>query len=130
VTGPHPYVGPGPGPGWPSPHPWVRPYVVTGGRITAPRHVLVHSQVSGRYFDPAVAAALAPEARRLYRRACERTESLAELSAHCAVPLGVTRVLLADLAEAGHIQIGADTEISPFDPRILERVLDGLRQLA
>lgn len=40
----------------------------------------------------------------------------------------MTRVLLSDLASGGRVVIGS--EISPYDPRILERVIDGLRELA
>jgi len=117
----------------PATNPWVRPYVLTGGRTSSPQHLLVHTLVSGAGYDPALASGLLPEARALYERAHTTTESVAELSAHCGVPLGVTRVLLTDLAAAGRVLIGTDPTASssdPFDRRMLERVLDGLKQLA
>jgi hypothetical protein len=110
-------------------HPWVRPYVLTGGRTRGRRQLLVHTLVSGRGYDAAFAARLLPEAKALYDRVHIVSESVAELSAHCGVSLGVTRVLLSDLAAGERIEIGPETT-SPYDPRLLERVIDGLRQLA
>lgn len=110
-------------------NPWVRPYVLTGGRTRGRRHLLVHTLVSGTRYDAAFAERLLPEARALYQRAHAVTESVAELSAHCGVSLGVTRVLLADLAAGDRIAI-ADADTSPYDPHVLERVIDGLRELA
>jgi hypothetical protein len=114
-------------------NPWVRPYVLTGGRTPTIAHLMVHTLVSGPGYDPAFAAGLLPEARALYERAHATTESVAELSAHCGVPLGVTQVLLTDLATAGRVLVQAHATASspdPVDRRILERVLDGLKQLA
>ncbi|XVQ09819.1 DUF742 domain-containing protein [Spirillospora sp. CA-255316] len=110
-------------------HPWVRPYVLTGGRTRGRRQLLVHTLVSGRRYDAGFAARLLPEARALYDRVHTVSESVAELSAHCGISLGVTRVLLSDLAAGDRIEIGPETT-SPYDPRLLERVIDGLRELA
>jgi hypothetical protein len=112
-----------------SANPWVRPYVLTGGRTRGRRHLLVHTLVSGGGYDAAFAERLLPEARALYERVHAVAESVAELSAHCGVPLGVTRVLLADLAAGDRIEILAEGA-SPYDPHVLERVIDGLRELA
>lgn len=110
-------------------NPWVRPYVLTGGRTRGRRQLLVHTRVSGGRYDSAFAARLLPEARALYDRAHRVSESVAELSAHCGISLGVTRVLLSDLAAGGRVEIGPEAA-APYDPRLLERVIDGLRQLA
>ena len=112
-----------------SAHPWVRPYVLTGGRTRGRRQLLVHTLVSGRRYDAAFAARLLPEARALYERVHTVSESVAELSAHCGISLGVTRVLLSDLAASDKIEIASETT-SPYDPHLLERVIDGLRELA
>jgi hypothetical protein len=90
----------------------------------------MHTLVSAPGYDQSFAATLLPEARVLYERACSSTESVAELSAHCGVPLGVTRVLLGDLCSAGRVLAEAPVAASPFDRTLLERVLDGLRQYA
>jgi Protein of unknown function (DUF742) len=109
--------------------PWVRPYVVTGGR-THTRHLLVHTLVFAPDYNPSLVAQLPPEARFLYERAHTHTESVAELSAHCGIPLGVTRVLLSDLVAAGHVEVGPDPYASPYDSELLERIIDGLQQFA
>lgn len=108
----------------------MRPYVLTGGRTRSVGQLLVHTLVSVPSYDPAFAARLLPETRALYERAHTSPESVAELSAHCGVSLGVTRVLLSDLAAADRVLIEPPTAPSPFDRRTLERVLDGLKQLA
>ena len=56
------------------------------------------------------------------------TQSVAELSAHCKVPLGVTRVLLEDLAAADLVRIHDDALSAPGDPRLLSQVIAGLRE--
>ncbi|HVT69943.1 MAG TPA: DUF742 domain-containing protein [Trebonia sp.] len=111
-------------------NPWVRPYVLTGGRTQTRHHLYVHTLVAVERYDAATAGRLSPEARRLYEQASSGTQSVAELSAHCGVSLGVTRVLLEDLAAADHIRINDETNASPYDHRLLKRVIDGLREFA
>lgn len=111
-------------------NPWVRPYVLTGGRTRTRHQLYVHTLVSAPRYDSSAAARLTPESRRLYEQAHQGTCSIAELSAHCGVSLGVTRVLLEDLAAAGRVQINDDAYDSPYDRRLLKRVIDGLRELA
>ncbi|MCL2582465.1 MAG: DUF742 domain-containing protein [Streptosporangiales bacterium] len=111
-------------------NPWVRPYVLTGGRTRTRHQLYVHTLVSASRFDPGAAARLSPEARRLYERAHSGAQSIAELSAHCGVSLGVTRVLLEDLAASGYVRVNDETYESPYDHRLLKRVIDGLRELA
>ncbi|GAA3750015.1 hypothetical protein HDA32_001057 [Spinactinospora alkalitolerans] len=111
-------------------NPWVRPYVLTGGRTRTRQHLFVHTLVSAPDYDVSFAARLLPEARSLYERASGAVESVAELSAHCGVSLGVTRVLLGDLASDDRVLINPETYASPYDPRLLKRVIHGLRDLA
>jgi len=111
-------------------NPWVRPYVLTGGRTRTKHHLYVHTLVSLERYDPSASSRLSPEAQRLYERCAAGTQSVAELSAHCAVSLGVTRVLLEDLAAAELVQINDDAYSSPYDHRLLKRVIDGLREFA
>jgi Protein of unknown function (DUF742) len=111
-------------------NPWVRPYALTGGRTRTRHHLYVHTLVAVKRYDPAVALRLPPEAQRLYERASFGTQSVAELSAHCGISLGVTRVLLEDLAAADHVLINEDAYPSPYDHRLLKRVIDGLHDFA
>ncbi len=107
-------------------NPWVRPYVLTGGRTRTVHDLYVHTLVSVERYDATTARGLPPEARRLYERAATGTQSVAELSAHCGVSLGVTRVLLEDLAARNRVQVN-EKNASPYDQNLLKRVLDGLR---
>lgn len=62
---------------------------------------------------------------------CVETRSVAEVAAHLGLPLGVVKVLVGDLAEAGLVQIQEPSLL--FGDRtsleFMERVLDGLRAL-
>lgn len=117
------------GTNYPADAPWVRPYVLTSGRTHTQHDLFVHTMVSASESDPSFATRLPPEARSLYERVRSYTESVAELSAYCGLPLGVTRVLLSDLASVGLVLIGSEADNSPYDPDLLERVLDGLEQI-
>lgn len=108
-------------------HPWARDFVLVGGRTGTRWRMLVHTLVSGDGDHPPDAAGPQPESLALYREVLAEPRSVAELSAACGLPLGVTRVLLGDLAGRGLITLHAD--VDPFSPHILERLLDGLRAL-
>jgi len=109
-------------------NPWVRPYVLTGGRTQTRKHPYLHTLVSVDRYDEIASARLLPEARRLYERAAVGVQSVAELSAHCEVSLGVTRVLLEDLAAAEMVRINDDALAAPPDHHLLSRVIAGLRE--
>lgn len=54
--------------------------------------------------------------------------SVAEISAHLEVPLGVARVLVGDMADEGLVQVSQPRTGRP-DIVLLERVLHGIRAL-
>ena len=98
-------------------NPWVRPYVLTGGRTRTRKHPLVHTLVSVDRYDPiATAAAVARGAAAVRAAAAWAPQSVAELSAHCGVSLGVTRVLLEDLAAAELVRINDDALVRAARP--------------
>ncbi len=109
-------------------NPWVRPYVLTGGRTQTRKYPYLHTLVSVDRYDESASARLQPEARRLYERAAVGVQSVAELSAHCQVSLGVTRVLLEDLAAAEMVRVNDDALSAPPDHHLLSRVIAGLRE--
>jgi Protein of unknown function (DUF742) len=109
-------------------NPWVRPYVLTGGRTQTRKYPYLHTLVSVDRYDESASARLLPEARRLYERAAVGVQSVAELSAHCEVSLGVTRVLLEDLAAAELVRVNDDALSAPPDHQLLSRVIAGLRE--
>ncbi|MBJ8338668.1 MULTISPECIES: DUF742 domain-containing protein [Antrihabitans] len=62
----------------------------------------------------------------------KQSPSVAEIAARVGVPIGVARVLVADLVESGHVQILATLgEDSSVDERreLIERVLSGLHKI-
>lgn len=112
--------------------PLVRPYAMTGGR-TRPRYQLAIEALVHTSADPSQLQGQLPEHQRICRL-CYEIKSVAEISALLTIPLGVARILVADLAEAGLVAIhqpgGADTnDDGQPDVTLLERVLSGLRKL-
>jgi Protein of unknown function (DUF742) len=108
----------------------VRPYYMTGGR-TRPAHddleweTLVSTTALG---------ATSPKVSGVERRAiltlCRDLLSIAEVSAHLDLPLGVTRVLIGDMAEQGFLILHRPTRVGDRpDLALLQRVLYGLHQL-
>lgn len=54
--------------------------------------------------------------------------SLAEVAGHLELPVSVTKVLVADLMDSGHLVTRAPIpSAGPSDTGILQEVLDGLR---
>jgi hypothetical protein len=109
----------------------VRPYTVTGGRTRSrgtaelPMETLVSISDSGK-----VKAASLRFERADVLRLCDSMQSVAEVSAHLKLPLGVARVLVGDLHAEGlldvHMPVPAQT--GP-DAALLGKVLDGLQAL-
>ncbi|MFE6872864.1 DUF742 domain-containing protein [Kitasatospora sp. NPDC057692] len=111
--------------------PLIRPFAMTGGR-TRPRYELALEALVSADVDPQRLATLLPEHQRICTL-CTEVKSVAEVSALLSLPLGVARILVADLAEAGLVAIhqpasGGESGTQP-DVTLLERVLSGLRKL-
>ncbi|WP_411572711.1 DUF742 domain-containing protein [Streptomyces xanthophaeus] len=83
--------------------PLVRPYAMTGGR-TRPRYQLAIEALVSTTADPMHLSGLLPEHQRICTL-CREVKSVAEVSALLSMPLGVARILVADLAEAGMVAI-------------------------
>ncbi|MGW4836306.1 DUF742 domain-containing protein [Streptomyces globisporus] len=121
-----------PEPDLPAAHnPLVRPYAMTGGR-TRPRYQLAIEALVSTTADPSRLQGQLPEHQRICRL-CIEIKSVAEISALLSIPLGVARILVADLAEAGLVAIhqpgGDEAAGGQPDVTLLERVLSGLRKL-
>ncbi|MFJ5227162.1 DUF742 domain-containing protein [Streptomyces sp. NPDC088400] len=112
-------------------NPLVRPYAMTGGR-TRPRYQLAIEALVSTTADPSQLQGQLPEHQRICQL-CFEIKSVAEISALLSIPLGVARILVADLAEAGLVAIhqpgGDETVGGQPDVTLLERVLSGLRKL-
>ena len=108
---------------------FVRPYAVTGGRTQARYQLAIEALVSTNAQSGARAARLAPEQRAICLL-CVELKSVAEIAALLNIPLGVVRVLAADMAESGLVNVEQPGHAhGQPDITLLERVLVGLRGL-
>jgi hypothetical protein len=113
----------------------VRPYAVTGGR-TRPRvdiaiEALVETTPRGRG-GSGDKIGHGREQQYIVTLCDGRLQSLAEISARMQLPLGVARVLVADMAADGLVAIYEPASLEGNDAvgtELLERVLSGLRRL-
>ena len=107
----------------------IRPYAMTGGRTGLNTDVAIGLEAQIQ------AASRASQHLGGYRweaaRVVELVQSpmaLVELSARLEIPLGVTRVLVADLISDGAVVLHQPVTTQNFGS-LLERVLDGVRNL-
>ena len=113
----------------------IRPYTMTGGRTGRDTpQIALEAQI--------VATRAGMENRHLYRFEAARIIDMAqqqmalvELAARLDVPVGVIRVVTADLARRGAIQIldpptGETTSLDSYQyTTLLRKVLDGIKSL-
>jgi DNA-binding MarR family transcriptional regulator len=62
----------------------------------------------------------------------QQSPSVAEIAARLSVPIGVARVLVADLVDNGYVQVLATLQDDSSDAErreLIERVLSGLRKI-
>jgi hypothetical protein len=106
----------------------VRPYSWTGGRTTSDFQLEIETMVSAG--EELYAGPIKAEYQDVLAL-CEAPRSVAEVASLLAIPLGVAKVLLGDMAERGlldvHATAAADGDIPDFG--LMERVLSGLRNL-
>jgi hypothetical protein len=112
----------------------VRPYAVTGGRTrtTTNEPLPVETLVQGLGGHDQVG--LTPERRKILELTSEQYLSVAELSAHVHLPVGIMRVLVSDLADSGHLRIHGTGSVSATSApatslSVLESVLNGISSL-
>ncbi|MET8131218.1 MULTISPECIES: DUF742 domain-containing protein [unclassified Streptomyces] len=105
----------------------VRSYVVTGGRSHPSRNTLDLVTLLIAAGPPLTG--LSPEKRRLMELCRPGALSLAEVAGHLELPVSVTKVLVADLMDSGHLVTRTPIPSAgpPTGIRILQEVLDGLR---
>lgn len=108
----------------------VRPYTWTQGRTRPVQELAVETLVSTSDIGRDVATVRSAEHSAI-AGLCVDVRSVAEVAALLAVPLGVARVLLADMIDTGLVYVHRNpTEAgSPPGLSLMERVLAGLHQL-
>lgn len=107
----------------PESHALVRPYAWTGGRTRATGDLAVEALVHATAHRAQSSWEL-----RAITEICRTPRSVAEVAALLSVPLGVARVLIADLADTGAVRVHRVSRGAP-DLAMLNRVLAGLRRL-
>jgi hypothetical protein len=115
----------------------VRPYAVTRGR-TRPKleiaiEALIETTVRGRTASSRPSNVNHGQEQQYIATMCDgRVQSLAEIAARLHLPLGVARVLIADMAADGLVSVYEPTSLDDNEAvgtELLERVLSGLRRL-
>jgi hypothetical protein len=114
----------------------VRPYAVTRGR-TRPKleiaiEALVETTVRGRAANSRPGGGHGQEQQYISTLCDGHVQSLAEIAARMQLPLGVARVIVADMAADGLVAVYEPTSLDENDAvgtELLERVLSGLRRL-
>ncbi|WP_028646851.1 DUF742 domain-containing protein [Nocardiopsis sp. CNT312] len=118
------------GPDGASEEPLVRPYVIAQGRGRSDTVQLdMISVVIAAKRVEVDEMALEPEQLRILDL-CRRPQSVAEVSAHLDIPVGVVKALLSDLLNRGLALARAPyTSKSPVNRDVLQAVLDGIQKL-
>jgi len=113
--------------------PVVRPYALTGGR-TEPAGGAVLDLIAvvvdiGRGDAPGDRLGLSPEHRRLLGL-CQRPVTVADVASDTGLPVGVVRVLLADLIQQSRIRVLPQRSAGDQpSTELLREVLHGLQAL-
>ena len=110
--------------------PVARPYMLTGGR-TRPRGTARFDLIDFivRTGKPTEGYPFTPE-RALLLQLCRQPATVADLASATRIPVGLVRVLLADLVHDGLVSVRTQAPAGPVsDAGLLQKVLDGLHAL-
>ena len=103
----------------------VRPFMLTGGR-TRPLQDGLRIETLLHASPAALSAPLRFESRRIVEL-CQAPQSVADLAVALRVPLGVVRVIVADLVTDGYLRIEQQAGELPIE--VIERIRDRVRAL-
>jgi Protein of unknown function (DUF742) len=107
----------------------VRPYAITGGRTLENRDELEVEALVTTTSLGVTSRGLGFEWRTI-ALLCRDVVSIAEVSAKLKLPLGVVRLLVAEMAGQGLVEIHRPAQVGDRpDLALLERVLYGLRHI-
>ena len=107
----------------------VRPYAITGGRTRANTDVAIETMVVRSSLGSQLVGHTALE-RGAILKLLDNALSVAEISAHTKLPLGVARVLVGDMADEGLVSMSSPNRVDGRpNLKLLERVFDGLQAL-
>jgi hypothetical protein len=107
----------------------VRPYAMTGGR-TRPAHTDLEIEALVSTTSLGDRTPKLTVEQRAIAALCRDILSVAEIAGRLDLPLGVARVLVADMADEGLVMVHRPTQAGDRpDLALLERVLYGLRAI-
>ncbi|MFE7271892.1 DUF742 domain-containing protein [Streptomyces sp. NPDC057623] len=104
-------------------------FVIAKGRALPADHEYEHTTlVTAQEGTEATARTLSPEARAVMDLIAEGFLSVAEISGYTRLPLGIVRILLAQMAEDGLLYVrNPAPRAERVDRELLTAVLDGLK---
>ena len=105
----------------------IRPYAMTGGRTTGDSEISLEAQIQASTRASHHLGAYRWEAAKVVELV-QSPMALIEIAARLEIPIGVARVLVADLVADGAVVLHVPEKTQSF-ASLLERVLDGVRNL-
>ena len=105
----------------------IRPYAMTGGRTLAESEISLEAQIQATARASQHLGAYRWEAAKVVELV-QSPMALIEIAARLQIPIGVARVLVADLVSDGAVMLHTPEKTQSF-ASLLERVLDGVRNL-
>ena len=105
----------------------IRPYAMTGGRTLAESEISLEAQIQATARASQHLGAYRWEAAKVVELV-QSPMALIEIAARLQIPIGVARVLVADLVGDGAVMLHIPEKQQSF-ASLLERVLDGVRNL-
>ena len=105
----------------------IRPYAMTGGRTLAESEISLEAQIQATARASQHLGAYRWEAAKVVELV-QSPMALIEIAARLQIPIGVARVLVADLVSDGAVILHVPEKTQSF-ASLLERVLDGVRNL-
>ena len=105
----------------------IRPYAMTGGRTLAETEISLEAQIQATTRASQHLGAYRWEAAKVVELV-QSPMALIEIAARLQIPIGVARVLVADLVNDGAVMLHIPVKQQSF-ASLLERVLDGVRNL-
>lgn len=111
------------------PHTGVRAYAITRGRVRTSVHLEFETMLQATAMGRDAVAAQRFERGDIVRLCDSEPLSVAELSARLRLPIGVVRVVAADLLTEGLLESFHPTENVADDVLLLTRLIAGVRAL-
>ncbi|MDJ0768649.1 MAG: DUF742 domain-containing protein [Ilumatobacter sp.] len=105
----------------------IRPYAITGGRTGGEIDISLEAQIQASTRASQHLGAYRWEAAKLVELV-QAPMALIEIAARLEIPIGVARVLVADLVGDGAVVLHTPQTTQNYSS-LLERVLDGVRNL-